>query len=270
MVIADLNMPRLDGWGLLRVLREDARTQETPVALFSCHDDYREALRAVHAGAQAYYSKSLRMNALELQVRELLEPRRRFARLVSSGQSVTVNLSSLGAQWVLRLLTRLRVTGRLDATDAWATFRLQFVSGQLMSATARVESQTLPPESALTAFVSGRGIEGSMAFGGGSVAPAFGGATTEELLTRLTTRLNDIKRRAREEAQQGAKALEVNPELYQLYASVGPPAWRPIAQLLCETRLLPRDVMAQLGVTPQEVASVVNDLILRGVASLKT
>jgi DNA-binding response OmpR family regulator len=269
IVIADLNMPRLDGWGLLRVVREDARTQETPVALFSCQDDYRESLRAVHAGAQAYYPKSLRMNALELQVRELLEPRRRFARLVASGQSVTVNLSSLGAQWVLRLLAKLRVSARLDATDAWATFRLHFTAGQLVSATARVENQTLSPEQSLTAFVSGRGIEGSMAFGTVAVPPAFGGATTEELLTRLTTHLNDTKKRAREEAQAGARALEVNTELYQLYASVGPPAWKPIAQLLCELRMLPRDVMAQLGVSAQEVAAVVNDLILRGVATLK-
>src|SRR5438477_363943 len=115
----------------------------------------------MHAGAQAYYPKTLRMNALELQVRELLEPRRRFERLIGGGASVTVNLSALGAQWVLRLLSRLRVTGRLDATDAWATFRLHFTSGQLMHAVARVENQTLGPEQALTAFITGRGIEGS-------------------------------------------------------------------------------------------------------------
>ncbi len=82
--------------------------------------------------------------------------------------------------------------------------------------------------------------------------------------------MNDTKKQAREEAQHGAKALEVNAEMYQLYASVGPPAWRPIAQLLCEVRLLPRDVMARLNVSAQEVAAVVNDLILRGVAQLKT
>jgi hypothetical protein len=182
---------------------------------------------------------------------------------------VTVNLSSLGAQWVLRLLAKLRVTGRLDATDAWATFRLHFTSGQLTSALARVENQNLSPDQALTAFVSGRGIEGSMAFGTDPMPSAFGGASTDDLLARLTAHLNEVKKHAREEAQAGARALDVNAELYQLYASVGPPAWRPIAQLLCETRLLPRDVMARLGVTPQEVAAVVNDLILRGVASLK-
>jgi DNA-binding response OmpR family regulator len=269
IVIADLNMPRLDGWGLLRVIREDARTRETPVALFSCQDDYRESLRAMHAGAQAYYPKSLRMNSLELQVRELLEPRRRFARLVGQGQSVTVNLSSLGAQWVLRMLAKLRVTGRLDATDSWATYRLHFTSGQLTTATARVESKALGPDQALNAFVSGRGIEGSMAFGTEPMPSVFGSVSTEELLTKLAARLNETKKLAQAEAQAGASQLEVNAELYQLYAAVGPPTWRPIAQLLCETKLLPRDVMARLGVSPQEVAAVVNDLVLRGVASLK-
>ncbi|MBK7859291.1 MAG: response regulator [Archangiaceae bacterium] len=269
IVIADLNMPRLDGWGLLRVLREDARTQETPVALFSCHDDYRESLRAMHAGAQAYYPKSLRMNALELQVRELLEPRRRFERLASGGQSVTQNLSALGAQWVLKLLSKLKVTGRLDATDAWATFRLYFTSGVLTQAVARVENQTLDPTQALTAFITGRGIEGSLAFGGESLPSAFGGQSTEDLLAYMAEHLNEMKRRSREEAQAGAKALEVDAELYQLYASVGPPQYRAIAQLLCEVKLLPRDVMARLGATPQEVATVVNDLLLRGVATLR-
>ncbi len=269
IVIADLNMPRLDGWGFLRLLREDARTQETPVALFSCHDDYREQLRAMHAGAQAYYPKSLRMNALELQVRELLEPRRRFTRLVGGGQSVTMNLSALGAQWVLRAVSRLGVTGRLDATDAWATFRLHFTAGRLMHAVARVENQTLPPEAALTAFVTGRGIEGSMAFGGESFESQFEGRSTEELVSWMAAHLNEVKKRARDEAQAGARALDVNPELYQLYASVGPPHYRAIAQLLCEQRLLPKEIMARLGCSAQEIAAVVHDLILRGVAYLR-
>ncbi len=67
------------------------------------------------------------------------------------------------------------MTGRLDATDAWATFRLYFTSGQLMVAQARVENQSLTPEQALTAFISGRGIEGSMAFGTDAMPSAFGG-----------------------------------------------------------------------------------------------
>jgi hypothetical protein len=170
---------------------------------------------------------------------------------------------------VLRQLSKLRITGRLDATDAWATFRLYFTSGQLVHAAARVENQALSPDQALAAFVAGRGIEGSMAFGSEPIASAFGGKSTDELLEQLAAQLNELKRRSREEAQAGATALEINPDLYQLYATVGPPQFRPIAQLLCELKLLPRDVMARLNVTPQEVAVVVNDLLLRGVASLR-
>jgi hypothetical protein len=101
------------------------------------------------------------------------------------------------------------------------------------------------------------------------VPSAFGGQGTVEVLDQLARHLNDVKKRARDSAQAGAKALEVNAELYQLYASVGPPQYRAIAQLLCELKLVPRDVMARLNVSAQEVATVLHDLILRGVATLK-
>ena len=56
-----------------------------------------------------------------------------------------------------------------------------------------------------------------------------------------------------------AQKLEVNSELYRLYATVGPPAWQPIAKALCEERLLPRDVMSRLEVSPQEMGAVLKD-----------
>jgi hypothetical protein len=135
---------------------------------------------------------------------------------------------------------------------------------------ARVENQALSPDQALAGFVAGRGIEGSMAFGGAPIASQFGGKSTGELLDILCVHLNENKRRIREESQAGAQSLDVNSDLYQLYASVGPPPFRPIAQLLCEQKLLPRDVMARLRCTPQEVAQVVSDLILRGVVAWKS
>ncbi len=75
LVFADLNMPHLDGWGMLRILRDDFRTRELPIAFISAHDDYRESLRALNAGAQAYLSKGVRLDQLISQARKLLEPR---------------------------------------------------------------------------------------------------------------------------------------------------------------------------------------------------
>ncbi len=64
LVVTDLDMPRMDGWGMLKLLREDFRTRELPVAFLSCHDDYRESLRALDSGAAGYFSKSTRLDAL--------------------------------------------------------------------------------------------------------------------------------------------------------------------------------------------------------------
>lgn len=269
VVIADLNMPNLDGWGLLKAVRNDYKTHETLVALFSCHDDYRESLRAMHAGAQAYYSKALKLNALEAQVRELCEPRRRFRRTLAAQQSLAFPLSSLGAQWLLRAVSATPLSAQLDAFDGWSTWRLHFVNGQLHHVSASTEAEAIEGERALMAFLLSRTLEGSFAFGTPWVDSSFGGASTEEVLTQVVATMNEEQQRENDAMLREAQKLEVNADLYRLYVNVGPPAWQAIAKALCEDRLFPRDVMAQLEVTPQEMGAVLKDLIRRRVITLK-
>lgn len=269
IVIADLNMPRLDGWGLLRMIREDFRTHEMPVALFSAQDNYRESLRLLHAGAQAYFSKTLRLPALEAQVKELLEPRRRFLRLIPSEGGVAFELSSLGPQWICRALADAAFRGQLDAADTWASWRLSFDDGRITQVTARVSTTTITAERALAAFLASPNAAGSLLRGTRSPEEGFGNASTPEILDRLVPQLNDEHRRAREDQLAKAQALKVHEELYHLYITVGPPTWLPIARLLCESKLTPAQVIAQLNVTPMEVAAVVKDLLRRGVATLR-
>ncbi|MEW5737888.1 MAG: response regulator [Myxococcota bacterium] len=270
VVIADLNMPRLDGWGLLRLIREDLRTREVPVALFSAQDNYREALRLLQAGAQAYFPKSLRLSALEVQLKELLEPRRRFVRLIAAEGGIAFDLGALGPQWVLRALAREGFTGQLDARDNWATWRLWFDAGRLVQAQARMGASTLTGDRALAAFLMSRKAEGTLAKGGAAPDEGFARHPTESTLSRLVPWLNDEQQKAREGELARARSLNVNDDLYRLYVSVGPPAWLPIARMLCELKLTPADVITRLQVTPMEVAAVVKDLLSRGVVSLQS
>ncbi|MBL9039908.1 MAG: response regulator [Archangium sp.] len=271
VVIADLNMPRLDGWGLLRMIREDVRTHEIPVALFSAQDDYRETLRLMHAGAQAYFPKSLKLAALELQVRELAEPRRRFLRMLSTDGGLTYDFGALGPQWVLRTLSSQRFTGQLDARDAWATWRGWFEAGRLIQMSARVGATTLAGDRALAGFLSSKQASGSLSKGLATRPgeEGFGRHPTEATLDRLVPWLNDEQKRSRDATLQKAKALVVHDELYRLYLAVGPPAGMPIARLLCEQKITPGEVIQRLQCTPAEVAAVVQDLLRRGVASLQ-
>ena len=268
LVVADLNMPRMDGWAFLRLLRDDYRTREVPVALFSCHDDYREALRAMHAGAQAFYPKSIRLDALETQLREVLEPRERFRRIVASRQSVAVEFGGLGPQWVLRTLVSAGFSGQLDAVDGWATFRLEITEGLLVSASARSGQHEAAGERALTAFIGSRAAQGSLAFHEGAVTTV-PGAPLEPLLERAVSLLNENQRRVAE-ALKAATRFDVHPELSRLYSQVGPPHLHEAARLLCDERCSPAEVAARAGLTGPDVDELVKDLVRRGVIAPKT
>ena len=224
VVIADLNMPRLDGWGLLRMVREDLRTHETPMALFSAQDNYRESLRLLHAGAQAYFPKTLRLSALEVQVRELCEPRRRFLRLIATDGGIEFNFGALGPQWTLRALTRRRLQ-RASSTraTAWAHWRLWFDGGRLVQCTALMGATSLSGDRALAGFLTSKQAEGSLSRGTPAPDEGFAGHPTASTLARLVPWLNDEQKRAAEGQLARARALQVNEELYRLFITVGPP-----------------------------------------------
>jgi DNA-binding response OmpR family regulator len=266
-IVADLNMPRMDGWGLLRLLREDFRTRETPVAFLSCHDDYRESLRALDAGAQAYLSKSTRLDALAIQVRELLEPRVAFKKALSLEKPFTVGLAQVGPQWALRQSCASGTSGRLDAKDNWANFVLCFRDGVLLHARSHSGRHVAEGERALANFMASRGAEGSLSFGEFPCPRTVTGAL-EEALARCAGILNQNEKNLRDELMVLGKEIHVNADLYKLYSQVGPKPWLETARLLCEDKLTPKEVLARADVSPLEVEEAMRDLIRRGVVRL--
>ncbi len=62
LVILDIVMPRLDGWGVLKQLR--GKADPPPVVLLTGRDDYDTFTRAVREGAVAYVVKPFRFHEL--------------------------------------------------------------------------------------------------------------------------------------------------------------------------------------------------------------
>src|SRR5207248_5639267 len=54
LVVSDVRMPRLDGFGLTARLRADPRTRALPVVLFSSLDSDEDKRRGTASGANAY------------------------------------------------------------------------------------------------------------------------------------------------------------------------------------------------------------------------
>jgi CheY-like chemotaxis protein len=70
VVLLDLQLPGMDGWGLLAVLRAQNRLERTRVVLFSAHVDPAEIRRAPEEGASGYLIKPFTPKDLLAAVQE--------------------------------------------------------------------------------------------------------------------------------------------------------------------------------------------------------
>jgi DNA-binding response OmpR family regulator len=267
LIIADLNMPKLDGWGLLTALREDHRTREVPFALLSCQDDYREQLKALDAGAQAYFPKTLRLDALAESVKQLLTPRAQAAAAMASGKLSTLPVGTLGLGWVLRALAAHGMTGRLRGRDSFATYEVHFRRGAGVHAQAQTGGHQAVGERALNAFVASRCAEATWTAGDAAPRQTLM-LPVAQLLDRAATLLNENAEKLRDGALVNPGSIHVNVDLYRVYAQNGPKNWLETARLLCEEKLSPREVLSRVDESPIEVEETLRDLVRRGVVSL--
>lgn len=69
VVLSDVNMPTMDGWQMLRLLRARASTQRTPVIFLSTLGSERDRLRGYDAGVDDYIAKPFERDDLLARVR---------------------------------------------------------------------------------------------------------------------------------------------------------------------------------------------------------
>jgi len=72
LVLLDIEMPSMDGWEALRLLRLDEATRDIPVAMFTILFDLREKVRALKYGAQDYITKPFSVDDLLDRVGRIL------------------------------------------------------------------------------------------------------------------------------------------------------------------------------------------------------
>jgi len=72
-VVLDLAMPKVDGWTVLKQLRESSMTSQIPVVVVSALSDARD--EAFQAGCDAYLAKPCPPDVLHRQLCALLRPR---------------------------------------------------------------------------------------------------------------------------------------------------------------------------------------------------
>jgi signal transduction histidine kinase/DNA-binding response OmpR family regulator len=78
IVLSDVMMPELDGIEMLGKIKNDFRTSHIPVVLLTAKADIDSRLTGLERGADAYLSKPFNENELHIQLRNLVEQRKKL------------------------------------------------------------------------------------------------------------------------------------------------------------------------------------------------
>jgi len=72
LIILDLHMPRLDGFGVIEQLRNDPDFASTPVMALTASAMMGDQERALRAGFTGYFTKPIRLGDLRAEIKRLL------------------------------------------------------------------------------------------------------------------------------------------------------------------------------------------------------
>jgi two-component system KDP operon response regulator KdpE len=72
LVLLDINMPEMDGWATLRLLRADDAHEDLPVAMFSVKSEVRDKVAGLKDGAIDYITKPFGVDELSSRVSRIL------------------------------------------------------------------------------------------------------------------------------------------------------------------------------------------------------
>jgi len=72
LILLDLNMPKMDGWEVLKLLKTDASTKDIPVAIFSVRTDLKDKIFGLQRGAVDYIPKPFQFEHLTERVERIL------------------------------------------------------------------------------------------------------------------------------------------------------------------------------------------------------
>jgi CheY-like chemotaxis protein len=112
IVLTDVNMPRMDGWQLLRMIRARPNLAGVPVVFLTSLDGDEERLKGYQLGVDAYIPKPFHPDELLMRVHRVVR-RRRQAETGDAAGTLRGDLENVSAASLLSFLAVERKTGIL-------------------------------------------------------------------------------------------------------------------------------------------------------------
>lgn len=94
LILSDISMPHLNGIGLLKALKKNARLKHIPVIVISAYGDHSAHLEALKLGANDYITKPFNIEHIALKARNFLERSTVFSMSMVSSPTPSVTSRS--------------------------------------------------------------------------------------------------------------------------------------------------------------------------------
>lgn len=131
LILSDVNMPRMDGWKLLRMIRARPNLASTPLIFLTTQSDDSARLRGYRLGVDDFVSKPFQGAELVARVERVLNRAR--AQTTTSGKgALRGDLSQVALTSVLSLVEMERRTGNLLLVHGDETVTLLIREGSVV------------------------------------------------------------------------------------------------------------------------------------------
>ena len=140
IILADVQMPRMDGWQLLRLIRGRPSLASIPVIFMTTLSGDEERLRGYQLGVDDYLAKPYRPAELKARVDRLATRQQQQTHALIARKTLRGDLQQVALPSVLAFLEREQKTGELLVVGA-QTARLYLKHGRPL----RVEIEEAPP-----------------------------------------------------------------------------------------------------------------------------
>jgi CheY-like chemotaxis protein/Tfp pilus assembly protein PilZ len=188
LVLSDLQMPRMDGWTLVRMLRARPSLQRVPVILFSTLADDEARLRGYRLGVDDYIAKPVETEELIVRIDRVVARTQHSS--AQERRSLRGDLEHVALASLLSFLALEQKTGVLLLVGGDATSRVFMRAGVPL----RIEIDDVPIEGLDDPALFGllNWTRGSFEFAAGDVA------CSDELATNVNVLLLEHARRSDE------------------------------------------------------------------------
>lgn len=134
LILADVNMPVVDGFELCRRVRSATLISHTPFVFLSGWDDYRDRQRGLQLGADEFLSKQTPVRELLIRIHLLLQRYSEAGGASSRKPVMEGGIEVVGAAGILQMWHQGRLSGVCTVRSGTQVFEARFRGGEIVHA----------------------------------------------------------------------------------------------------------------------------------------